>query len=227
MGIVLFIAVVLILLVGPQLWVRRVMARYSSPEDRYERTGAETARGLLDAAGLHDVKVENTEHGDHYDPLKKAVRLSGGNYAGRSLTATTIAAHEVGHAVQDAGGYAPLHWRTRLVRWVGPIEKIGAGLLMATPLIIGITRLPHAGALMLLGGLLTLGSAVLVHLLTLPTEFDASFARAMPMMEEHGVIYEADSRHARTLLRAAAMTYVSGSLMSLLNIARWWAILRR
>jgi Zn-dependent membrane protease YugP len=227
MGILLFIAVVLVLLVGPQLWIRRVMARYSDPADRYERTGAETARGLLDAAGLHDVKVENTEHGDHYDPLKKAVRLSGGNYTGRSLTATTIAAHEVGHAVQDASGYAPLHWRTRLVRWVGPIEKIGAGLLMATPLIIGITRLPHAGALMLLGGLLTLGSAVLVHLLTLPTEFDASFARAMPMMEEHGVIYEADARHARTLLRAAAMTYVSGSLMSLLNIARWWAILRR
>ena len=227
MGILLFIAVLLVLLIGPQLWVKRVMARYSEPADRYERTGAETARGLLDAAGLHDVKVEDTEHGDHYDPVEKAVRLSGGTYLGRSLTAVTIAAHEVGHAVQDAGAYAPLRWRTRLVRWVGPLEKLGAGLMMATPLIIGITRVPYAGAMMLLGGLLTLGSAVLVHLLTLPTEFDASFARAMPMMEEHGVIYEPDARHARTLLRAAAMTYVSASLMSLLNIARWWAILRR
>ena len=99
--------------------------------------------------------------------------------------------------------------------------------MMATPLIIGLTRLPVAGALMLLGGFLTLGSAVAVHILTLPTEFDASFGRAMPMMEEQGVLFETDARHARKLLRAAAMTYVSASLMSLLNVARWWAILRR
>jgi Zn-dependent membrane protease YugP len=81
--------------------------------------------------------------------------------------------------------------------------------------------------MMLLGGILTLGSAVAVHLLTLPTEFDASFGRAMPMLEQQGVLYASDARHARKLLRAAAMTYVSASLMSLLNIARWWAILRR
>jgi Zn-dependent membrane protease YugP len=68
---------------------------------------------------------------------------------------------------------------------------------------------------------------VLVHILTLPTEFDASFGRAMPMMEKHGIIYSKDERHARRLLKAAAMTYVSASLLSLLNIARWWAILRR
>jgi len=145
----------------------------------------------------------------------------------RSLTAVTIAAHEVGHAVQDAEGFKPLMWRTRLVKWVSPIEKTGAALMMATPLIIGITRLPFAGLLMFLGGLLTLGSAVLVHILTLPTELDASFGRAMPMLEEHGVIYSADEKHARRLLKAAAMTYVSASLLSLLNIARWWALLRR
>ena len=87
--------------------------------------------------------------------------------------------------------------------------------------------LPIAGLLMLLGGILSLGSAVLVHMLTLPTEFDASFNRALPVMQEQGVLYESDERHARKLLKAAAMTYVSASLMSLLNIARWWAILRR
>jgi hypothetical protein len=80
---------------------------------------------------------------------------------------------------------------------------------------------------MFLGGFLTLGAAVAVHLLTLPTEFDASFGRAMPVLEKHGVLYRNDARHARRLLRAAAMTYVAASLMSLLNIARWWAILRR
>lgn len=203
------------------------MERYSEPADRYDLSGSDTARKLLDAAGLESVKVETTDSGDHYDPAEKAVRLSGQNFTSRSLTATTIAAHEVGHAMQDAGAYPPLKWRTKLVKWVGPIEKTGAALMMATPLIIGVTRLPFAGLLMLLGGFLTLGSAVAVHALTLPTEFDASFGRAMPMLEEQGILYEKDEGRARKLLKAAAMTYVSASLMSLLNIARWWAILRR
>ena len=227
MHILVFIAVLVAVIVGPHVWVRRVMQRYSSPEDRYELTGGEAARKLLDAAGLQAVKVETTDGGDHYDPEAKAVRLSGQNFLSRSLTATSIAAHEVGHALQDAGNYPPLRWRTRLVKWVGPIEKAGAAMLMATPLIIGFTRLPYAGLLMLVGGFLTLGSAVAVHMLTLPTEFDASFGRALPMLEERGMLYERDAPHARKLLKAAAMTYVSASLMSLLSIARWWAILRR
>ena len=227
MHILIPIVLILVAVVGPHVWVKRVMERYSRPEKRYERSGAETARALLDALGLQSVKVEETETGDHYDPMEKVVRLSAANFAGNSLTATTIAAHEVGHAQQDASAYAPLQWRTRLVKWVSPIEKTGAVLMMATPVIIGVTRLPIAGLLMLLGGILSLGSAVLVHMLTLPTEFDASFNRALPMLEDQGVLFEADAPHARKLLKAAAMTYVSASLMSLLNIARWFAILRR
>ncbi len=227
MHILILLIIIMGLVIGPQIWVKRVLARYSSPADRYLASGAETARSLLDAYGLESVKVESTESGDHYDPAEKAVRLSGGNYAGKSLTAVTVAAHEVGHALQDAEGYTPLVLRTRLVKWVGPFEKTGAFLMMSTPLIIGLTRLPVAGLLMILGGLLTLGSALIVHLLTLPTEFDASFNRALPVLQEQDVLYESDQRHARKLLKAAAMTYVSASLMSLLNIARWWAILRR
>jgi len=227
MHIIILLTILVLLLIGPGLWVKRVMARYSRPADRYGHTGAETARRLLDALELGDVKVEMSDSGDHYDPEARAVRLGAGNYQGRSLTAVTVAAHEVGHALQDAQGFRPLKWRTQLVRWVGPVEKTGAVLMMATPLIIGITRLPLAGLLMLTGGLLTLGSAVVIHLLTLPTEFDASFGRAMPLMRQQEVLYEVDERHARRLLKAAAMTYVSASLMSLLNVARWIAILRR
>lgn len=227
MHVLILVILLLVALIGPSLWVKRVMRRYSQPADRYGYTGAETARRLLDSLGLEQVKVEPTEGGDHYDPTDKAVRLSGQNYKERSLTAVTIAAHEVGHAVQDADGFAPLKWRTQLVRWVGPVEKTGAMLLMATPLIIGITRLPAAGLLMFLGGLLTLGSTIVIHLLTLPTEFDASFGRALPLLKEREVLYGSDEKHARRLLKAAAMTYVAASLMSLLNIARWWAILRR
>ena len=227
MHILILLLLILGVVLGPGIWVNRVMNRYGKPVDRYAVTGAETARLLLDAHELQSVGTESTETGDHYDPIDKVVRLSERHHGTRSLAAVVVAAHEVGHAVQDASGYQPLHLRTRLARWVGPIEKIGAGLLMTTPLIVGITRTPATGALMFLGGILTLGSAVLVHLLTLPTEFDASFKRALPMLAEHDVLISGDEPHAKRLLRAAAMTYVSASLMSLLNIARWWAILRR
>jgi len=227
MHIVILVILLIAVILGPGLWVRRVMERYSRPADRYPDTGAETARKLLDSFELQQVGVELSESGDHYDPENKMVRLMAQNLDGRSLTAVTIAAHEVGHALQDAQGFAPLKLRTRLVKWVRPVEKTGAALLMATPLIIGLTRLPAAGLLMFLGGLLTLGSATVIHMLTLPTEFDASFGRALPMLAEQGILRSVDEPHARKLLRAAALTYVSASLMSLLNIARWWAILRR
>lgn len=227
MHLLLIIVILLVILLGPGIWVQVVMKRYREPADRYDETGAELARRLLDQYDMQTVTVERTEQGDHYDPIAKAVRLTLPHHDGKSLAAQVIAAHETGHALQDATAYQPLQLRTRLVRWVGPVEKIGAGLLMATPLIVAVTRLPLAGLLMLIGGALTLGSAVLIHVFTLPTEFDASFKRALPMLDEQAVLYRGDERHARKLLRAAAMTYVAASMMSLLNIARWWAILRR
>ncbi|WP_405234900.1 zinc metallopeptidase [Lentisalinibacter orientalis] len=227
MHIILLIAIGIAVLLGPGLWVKRVMERYSRPADRYPMTGARLARDLLDGAGLERVRTEKTEQGDHYDPIEKVVRLSPDNYDGRSLTAITVAAHEVGHALQDAGGFGPLRWRTQLVRWISPIERVGAGLMMASPVMVAVTRAPVAGLMMFLGGLLTLASGILVHATTLPTEFDASFRRALPLLAERRVLRDGDERHARKILRAAAMTYVSASLMSLLNVARWWAILRR
>jgi Zn-dependent membrane protease YugP len=227
MHILIIILALLALIVGPGLWVKRVMQRYSEPADRYPFTGGEAARRLLDSLNLHQVGTEITEAGDHYDPVEKMVRLTQQHYDGHSLTAITIAAHEVGHAMQDASGYRPLKLRTQLVRWVSPIEKTGAALLMGTPLIIAVTRVPVAGLVMMLGGLLTLGSGALIHFLTLPTEFDASFARALPLLTRQNILKPIDEPHARHLLKAAALTYVSVALMSLLNIARWWAILRR
>ena len=227
MHILLLIVIGLVVILGPGLWVKRVMERYSRPADRYPMTGARLARDLLDDAGLARVRTEMTDQGDHYDPIEKVVRLSPDNHDGRSLTAITVAAHEVGHALQDAGGFGPLRWRTRLVRWISPIERVGAGLMMASPVMVAVTRAPVAGLLMFLGGLLTLASGILVHATTLPTEFDASFRRALPLLAEKRVLRDGDERHARKILQAAAMTYVSASLMSLLNVARWWAILRR
>ena len=224
----LVIALLLLALVfGPGLWVRRVLARYSAPEDRYPGSGAELARLLLDSHGMKNVTVEETEHGDHYDPLAKAVRLTPDKFSGRSLTAITVAAHEVGHALQDHLAYPPLRIRTRLVRFIEPVQKLGAGVLLAAPLLAALTRAPGLSLLMIVAGFATLLSSTLVHFVTLPTEIDASFARALPMLEKHSILKKVDKPHARRLLTAAALTYVSASLMSLLNIARWWAILRR
>jgi len=227
MSLIVVLAVILIVVFGPGLWVRRVMERYSHPADRYAGTGAHLARHLLDKHGLETVVVESTPAGDHYDPEAKAVRLTEDKFNGRSLTAITVAAHEVGHALQDRDGYAPLRLRSRLVKATRNVERLGAGILIVSPFIGGLTRIPALGVIMFGAGLLTLGTATLVHLVTLPTEFDASFARALPMLDNYNILKTVDRRHARRLLRAAALTYVAASLMSLLNIARWWALLRR
>jgi Zn-dependent membrane protease YugP len=227
MHLLLIVIAGLAVIVGPGLWVSAVMKRYHYPRNRYARTGGETARLLLDAEGLASVRTESTRSGDHYDPIDKIVRLSSDNFNGSSLTALTVAAHEVGHAIQDAIGFRPLYWRTRLVRWVGPIEKVGAGMLMIAPFSLALTRVPMIGILTFVAGLATLGTGIAVHALTLPTEFDASFRRALPLIRQHGLLRSDDLPRARKLLTAAALTYVSSALQSLLNIARWWAILRR
>lgn len=222
-----FIIAIVILIWGPSYWVKHTLTKYSYPEDRYPGTGAELARILLDWANLQTVKVEMTEQGDHYDPVERTVRLTPEKFNGKSLTAITVAAHEVGHAIQDRDGYVPLKLRTRLVQIAAPVEKLGAAILMIAPLITVITRAPVTGALFFAGGLLTLGTATVIHLVTLPMELHASFARAMPMLEQGKYLIQGDEPHARRILRAAAWTYVSASLMTLLNIGRWWAILRR
>jgi Zn-dependent membrane protease YugP len=223
----ILIGLIFFLIVGPSYWVKHTMEKYSEPTDRYSFTGAQLARKLLDDAKLQHVGVEVTESGDHYDPLKKIVRLTSDKFNGRSLTAITIAAHEVGHAIQDHDNYPPLALRTRLVQLAAPAEKLGASILMLAPVITAAVRSPAAGLLFLAGGMLTLGSATLVHALTLPMELNASFARALPILERERYLIDGDMPHARRLLNAAAWTYVAASLMTLLNVARWWAILRR
>ena len=227
MRLLLPLLLILALVFGPGLWVRSVMRRYSEPDDRYPGTGAELVRHLATRYGLDGLGIERTDAGDHYDPQARTVRLSPANHDGRSLTAITVAAHEFGHALQDSRGFGPLRWRTRLVAATRHAERVGAALLVAAPFLGIITRVPSVGILTFAGGLLTLGSSTLVHLVTLPTEFDASFVRALPILHRGDYLRPEDRPHARRILTAAALTYVAASLMSLLNVARWWALLRR
>jgi Zn-dependent membrane protease YugP len=215
------------LIYGPQYWVNQVLRHYSTEQDHYPGNGGELAEHLVNKLGLQGVKVEQTEHGDHYDPTDKAVRLSEQNFKGKSLTAITVAAHEVGHAVQHQLGYAPFRMRQRLVVVAGGAEKLGAFMMFALPVLALITRSPHVGLAMFIIGIGSMLLGTIVHLTTLPVEWDASFKRALPILKEGRYISEREHEHAKKILTAAALTYVSGSLASLLNLARWIAILRR
>ena len=210
----------------PGWWVKRVMKRYAEPKDRYQGTGGELARHLLDRLGLEAVGVEMTEAGDHYDPEARTVRLSPDNYNHASLTAITVAAHEVGHAIQHADGYQPLALRTRLVKSVQKFQRLGAFLLVLLPVVLLALKLPAAGVTMLLFGLAALGSGILVHLVTLPTELDASFKRALPLLDKGGYLKAPDRKPARKILTAAALTYVAASMMGLMNFWWWLRMLR-
>lgn len=224
---VLLIAILAALVFGPQLWVRRVFAKYGTRREDFPGTGGELARHLLARFDMKEVKLEPTEGGDHYDPLTKTVRLSPEVYEGRSLTAVTVAAHEVGHAIQDRKGFAPLVERTRLLRLAQGAQKAGAFIMLGVPVVAALTRTPAMGVLVLLAGMLTMGVATLVHVVTLPVEWDASFNRALPVLEQGGYVPAADLAGARQILTAAAFTYVAASLASLLNLWRWLALLRR
>lgn len=222
---VLLIGVLLLIFILPSYWAKWVLSRHAAPRNDYPGTGAELARHLLERLGIEGVEVEVTERGDHYDPEARRVRLSPQHYEGRSLTAVTVAAHEVGHAIQHARGYAPLLARSRLVRVAQQAEKLGAVLMMAAPFLFILTRLPGGMLIVVLAALISFGTAALVHLITLPVEFDASFQRALPLLK--GYIPPYDMPGARHVLTACAFTYVAASLASILNLGRWLAILRR
>lgn len=216
-----------LLLALPPLMARVEIERHRAPDPALPGTGGELAWHLLERSGVKNVRVELTTGGDHYDPQTKTVRLTEPHYHGASLAAVAVAAHEVAHALQDHEGYGPLKTRTTLVKSAEQIQKIGAALMLATPVLAVVTRSPKVGLLSAAAGLLTMGVMTLTHLVTLPVEWDASFRRALPMLREGGYLPPEKLRQARGILRACALTYLSGSVMSLLNVGRWITILRR
>jgi len=204
--VILFLAAIIGLAVLPQMWVQRVIARHSADRPDFPGTGGELARHLLDELRLGHVKVEETKDGDHYDPDAKAVRLAPQHFNGRSLAALVIAAHETGHAMQDATEYPPLKKRTVLARQAATIERVGAVIMLAAPIMVVLARSPTVLALELLAGALILGTTIIMHAYTLPVDKD------LPA--------------ARQLLRAAAFTYVAAAAMSMLDVVRWLRVLR-
>ena len=216
----------LALLFGPQLWVRRVIARHGADRADLPGTGAELARHLLDEADLRGVPVELTGDGDHYDPEARAVRLTPQHYDGRSIAAAAVAAHEVSHAVQHARGEPAFARRLSLVKQLSWVERLASVILMATPLVFLLVKSPALAILQIAAGLALLAIRIAVHVTTLPVEFDASFGKALPVLTRGRYLSAGDLPAARHVLTAAAFTYVAAALAALIDMARWVRVLR-
>tara|TARA_B000000532_G_C18783859_1_gene369503 strand:- start:151 stop:837 length:687 start_codon:yes stop_codon:yes gene_type:complete len=227
MVIALGALMVLALIFGPSIWVKLVMWRYSSEKPEMPGTGGELAKHLIERFSLKDVDVEVTEQGDHYDPIEKKVRLSQEHYGSKSLTAIAIAAHEVGHAIQDQQGDKRLATRTKMVPIVDKVARWSVALIYLSPIIGIITRHPMPFSLLLILGLSGFIARMIIHALTLPIEFDASFSKALPLLREGNYVSQSNEKAVNSILRAAALTYVSAALADILNLSRWIVILTR
>lgn len=209
----------ILLTIYAQFKVSSTTNKYLRVNTRRGYTGEQTARRVLDSNGLYDVKIEMVRGNlsDHYDPRRKAVRLSEDVYYGTSITSVAVAAHECGHAIQHAKGYAPLQIRSSLVPVVNFASSISwflifLGFIMAGPF--------------LKIGILLFSASVLFQIITLPVEFNAS-SRAIVQLGNLGIIDESESRQSRRVLSAAALTYVAAALVSILQLLRLLLIAQR
>jgi len=219
--------IVLVLIFGPTLWVKLVMRWYSSEISDMPGTGGELAKHLIKRFSIKNVEVEVTEIGDHYDPIEKKVRLLREHYESKSLTAIAIAAHEVGHAIQDQQGDKRLATRTKMIPIVEKIARGSVAVISLSPVIGIITRHPMPFSLLLFLGLSGFIARMMVHAVTLPIEFDASFSKALPLLREGNYVSKSNEKAVSRILKAASLTYVSAALADILNLGRWMVILLR
>lgn len=202
------------------LWAQaRTKSAYAKASQQPARlSGAAAARHLLDSAGLQDVAIEPIagELTDHYDPRAKVLRLSEGVYDARTMAAVGIAAHEAGHALQDAKAYTPLVIRNAAV----PAASFGSG--MGTWMIFGGFMLSYMGSglgqTLVIAGIVAFAAVVFFQLVNLPVEFDAS-NRAKAQLVSHNIVPAADMGAVNAVLNAAAWTYVAATLQSVMILA--------
>ncbi len=194
--------------------VNSTFRKYSQVYNRFGLTGADAARRILDMNGLYNVRIERVSGDltDHYDPRSNVVRLSDATYSSQSVGAIGVAAHEVGHAVQHATGYAPIKIRNSIV----PVVNICNVLSM--PIILLGVILSYNQTMVDIG-IILFSATVLFQLITLPVEFNAS-SRALNTLETQNMLASDELQGARKVLRAAAMTYVAAALSSFMSLLR-------
>ena len=212
--ILVMIGVVICLLASAKM--NSTFSKYYRVRSHSGMTGKEAAEALLHREGIYDVRVEYVAGNltDHYDPRSKVLRLSDATYQQTSVAAIGVAAHECGHAIQHARGYAPLSIRSALV----PGANFGSSI--AWPLIIiGLIMNSQTSQLFLNLGVIAFSMAVLFQIVTLPVEFNAS-RRALKILGNTGMLYPDEVRETRKVLTAAALTYVAGAASAILQLLR-------
>jgi hypothetical protein len=206
-----------------QVRVKSTFNRYSQVPSARGLTGAQGARLVLDSAGLSNVGIEvaGGRLSDHYDPRTRMLTLSPDVGQSNSLAALGVAAHEAGHAIQHAEGYAAFRLRSALV----PVANIGSNLGIIL-FIVGAAISASQSTLLMNVGILLYSAAVLFTVVTLPVEFNAS-SRAMKQLENRSILVGDELTGARKVLSAAALTYVAAALMAILQLLRLILISRR
>lgn len=210
----------LIIAAYAQFKVSSTFGKYSKCGNRNGYKGAQVARMLLDSNGLYDVPVEVIpgKLTDHYDPASRVMRLSQDVFYGNSVAAIGVAAHETGHAIQHSKHYAPLIIRNSIV----PVVNFGSNIswvLFIAGMIFGLRGLTSIGILLF-------SLVVVFQIITLPVEFNAS-SRALKLLDSKGILYSEELKGAKSVLSAAAMTYVAAALTAIANLLRLIVISRR
>lgn len=210
----------------PGIWTKHILKKYQKSNPNIPGTGKQFAEHLIKKLKLK-IKIEETDQGDHYDPINKVVRISSENYHNNSLTAISTVAHEIGHALQDKENYEPLRQRTELIQRSQWMQKFSGIALMITPILIPLLHTPLIALVTFTAGFIAMGIPVIIHLSTLPVELDASFKRALPLLEEGNYLNKKELTISKKILKACAMTYVAASFSSLFNLWKWFKAIKR
>ena len=220
-----FLIILFLISMLPVVWLNYVFKKNDEILPNMPFNGIEFGNQLIKELELKDVSLEKTLIGDHYDLDQRKVKVGEDRLKKKSLTSISIICHEIGHAIQHAENYTPLITRTKLVKNTLWINKIAfAVIYIGLPLIFATGYLPFIKVCILLI-LLSLFIGVVIHLVTLEVELDASFNKAMPIIQKK--IPEVYHDSCRSILRAAAFTYVVGVFKNLISLRVIWTVLSR
>ena len=199
------------------MWVTNVLKKNNKILPDMPFTGKELGLKLLKESKLDNVLIESIHQANHYNQIEKKVRISQDKLNKKSITSIAVVAHEIGHAIQDKENYKPLLLRQKLIEKTIIFQRIGSFLLIiGLPSIFAITKSPFItflAAILIMG---CLSTNVVIHLITLPVEFDASFKRALPILQKY--VPKENMRQCRSVLRAAAFTYLAQSIVSIFRL---------
>ncbi|SFY00101.1 zinc metallopeptidase [Ruminococcus sp. XPD3002] len=221
---ILFYIVIITLPLLASLNVKMTFKKYSTVENSRGLRAEDVARRILDANGLYDTKIEHVGGNltDHYDPTENVVRLSDATYGKTSVAAIGVAAHECGHVCQHAENYTPIVIRSKIVPAVSICSKFWYFAFLIGVLVFNYARSPF----MIYVGIAMFSAVVLFQLVTLPTELNAS-GRALKTLETESILEADEIAPAKKVLTAAAMTYVTALVTSILQLLRMLAMVNR